>query len=209
MIKGVIVRKLESGDIPRVAEILVEGFKDKFGPIFGPKIEKAPRIVAQDLAREERYRFEGMFVAEEEGKVVGTLGLKSHKDGLGDFLFALRLFWRELGWPQAPRALLGFYLLATPVAEDEAYIEYIAVAAGHRGRGLGRALLAKAEEWARQRGKRCLSLHVSATNTRARSLYERFGFVEKKTESLWLTEWLFGIRKWIYMVKPLNRSALG
>jgi len=204
-----IVRKLESGDIPRVAQILVEGFEDKFGPIFGPKIAKAPRVVAQDLAREEKYGFEGMFVAEEGGEVVGTLGLKSHRDGLGDLLFALRLLWRELGWPQALRAFLGFHLLAISVAEDEAYIEYIAVAAGHRGRGLGHTLLAKAEEWARRRGKRRLSLHVSAANTRARSLYERFGFAEEKTESLWLTEWLFGIRTWIYMVKLLNRSTLG
>jgi len=56
------------------------------------------------------------------------------------------------------------------------HVADLAVASGHDGRGIGRALLAHAEAWAK--GHRCklLTLAVFPGNTRARALYERTGF---------------------------------
>jgi ribosomal protein S18 acetylase RimI-like enzyme len=59
-----------------------------------------------------------------------------------------------------------------------AHLEDLAVAPGHEGRGVGRALLAAAERWADARGCRALTLHVWPDNARARALYEAAGFVE-------------------------------
>ena len=50
------------------------------------------------------------------------------------------------------------------------------VAAGHRRRGVGRALLEQAVEWARGAGVRKLELHVFPWNAPALALYESFGF---------------------------------
>jgi len=50
------------------------------------------------------------------------------------------------------------------------------VAAGHRRRGVGRALLEQAVGWARDVDVRKLELHVFPHNTAAIALYERFGF---------------------------------
>jgi RimJ/RimL family protein N-acetyltransferase len=50
------------------------------------------------------------------------------------------------------------------------------VAASHRRRGLGRALLEQAVEWAREVGVRKLELHVFPWNEPAIALYEAFGF---------------------------------
>jgi RimJ/RimL family protein N-acetyltransferase len=50
------------------------------------------------------------------------------------------------------------------------------VAAGHRRRGIGVALLGCAVEWARDLGVRKLELHVFPHNEAAIALYERFGF---------------------------------
>ena len=50
------------------------------------------------------------------------------------------------------------------------------VAAGHRRRGIGRALLDEAVLWARQVGVRKLELHVFPHNEAALALYARFGF---------------------------------
>jgi len=50
------------------------------------------------------------------------------------------------------------------------------VAASHRRRGIGRALLEAAVEWARDAGVRKLELHVFPYNEPALVLYERFGF---------------------------------
>jgi RimJ/RimL family protein N-acetyltransferase len=53
------------------------------------------------------------------------------------------------------------------------------VAAEHRRRGVGTALLEAAVEWARQAGVRKLELHVFPWNKGAIALYDRFGFVRE------------------------------
>ena len=50
------------------------------------------------------------------------------------------------------------------------------VAAGHRRRGIGRALLEQAVRWARGSGVRKLELHVFPWNEPALQLYDAFGF---------------------------------
>ncbi|WIG56278.1 MAG: hypothetical protein OJF61_002066 [Rhodanobacteraceae bacterium] len=56
------------------------------------------------------------------------------------------------------------------------HIADLAVASGHDGRGIGRALLAHAETWAKQHRCKLLTLAVFPGNARARALYERNGF---------------------------------
>lgn len=56
------------------------------------------------------------------------------------------------------------------------HISDLAVPASHEGRGIGRALLAWAEDWAREHGAAALTLNVFPGNTRARALYERNGY---------------------------------
>ena len=53
------------------------------------------------------------------------------------------------------------------------------VAATHRRRGIGRALLETAVAWARESEVRKLELHVFPWNTAAIALYENFGFVKE------------------------------
>ena len=58
-----------------------------------------------------------------------------------------------------------------------AHISVLAVTAAAEGTGVGRALIACAEDWARRRGLSLLTLNVFAANARARALYERTGFL--------------------------------
>ncbi len=53
------------------------------------------------------------------------------------------------------------------------------VAAAHRRRGIGNALLDAAVEWARAAAVRKLELHVFPHNEAAIALYERFGFQQE------------------------------
>lgn len=57
-----------------------------------------------------------------------------------------------------------------------AHISVIAVSAAAEGTGVGRALMALADEWARLRGLSLITLNVFAHNARARRFYEKAGF---------------------------------
>jgi len=61
----------------------------------------------------------------------------------------------------------------------EIYIEWLAVSASARGRGVGTKLLDWMEATARERGMTTLSLAVIRGN-RAKGLYERKGYVVKE-----------------------------
>jgi GNAT superfamily N-acetyltransferase len=56
------------------------------------------------------------------------------------------------------------------------HIGILVVAEERERRGVGAALMAAAEEWARSRGHTSLTLNVFEGNRRARALYERSGF---------------------------------
>lgn len=58
----------------------------------------------------------------------------------------------------------------------------MAVAASHRGRGVGRALITRAIEHATQRGLTRIELTVHAANTTAQALYASVGFVHEGTQ---------------------------
>ncbi|HET6900032.1 MAG TPA: GNAT family N-acetyltransferase [Vicinamibacteria bacterium] len=77
------------------------------------------------------------------------------------------------------RRRLGFIHVSE---EDDYYggacghIGDIVVAPEARGQGVGRALLAAAEDWARARGYRLITLNVFLDNAGARRTYERAGY---------------------------------
>ena len=60
--------------------------------------------------------------------------------------------------------------------EAHGHIGIIAVAERVEGQGVGAALMGAAEAWARGRGYRTLTLSVFQDKTRARAVYEHFGF---------------------------------
>jgi RimJ/RimL family protein N-acetyltransferase len=108
------------------------------------------------------------------------------------------------GWREAAderrylRAIRRYPNAAVYVAEDEGEIvgrlsvardqhpasSHVAdvglmVAASHRRRGIGTALLDAAVQWGREAGVRKLELHVFPWNGAAIALYERYGFVKE------------------------------
>ncbi len=60
--------------------------------------------------------------------------------------------------------------------EPSSHLEAIAVAEGMAGNGIGRLLLGAIEDRVRERGALSMTLHVFASNTRARGFYEKSGY---------------------------------
>ena len=75
---------------------------------------------------------------------------------------------------------LGFIHIETHTdyftGEEHGHVSDLVVASTAEHRGVGKALMAAAEEWARGLGFRLLSLNVFTENHGARKLYDRLGY---------------------------------
>lgn len=72
--------------------------------------------------------------------------------------------------------IVGNLVLVNPIGVADLGMN---VAASHRGRGVGAALLEAGLDWARRVGAHKVALQHWPWNQRARALYERFGFEEE------------------------------
>lgn len=74
----------------------------------------------------------------------------------------------------------GFIYLTTEsdyfTGDKLGYISDLAVVPKFEGQGVGRLLMSAAEDWAREKGYRVLTLDVFAGNERARRVYEKLGY---------------------------------
>ena len=77
---------------------------------------------------------------------------------------------------------VGYALTATTYSRESGgkvlWLEELYILEEYRSRGLGREFFAFAEEYARRNGYARIRLEVEEDNVRARSLYERLGYVQ-------------------------------
>jgi GNAT superfamily N-acetyltransferase len=80
-----------------------------------------------------------------------------------------------------PGTAVGFVFATTRqdyfTGRPHAHIEVLAVRPAAQGRGIGRTLIGAVEDWARRRGHAHVTLNVFADNTRARTVYQRLGYL--------------------------------
>jgi ribosomal protein S18 acetylase RimI-like enzyme len=197
------VRPARGGDLDTVATILVEGFRTKFEAAFRDRIDRAERIIARTLALEEPRGLPGLFVAELEGQVVGTIALRRRGQPEPPFPPSMGIFFEELGLWAGLRAMFYMSLLDQSFKWDEVYLSDVAVSAPFRRRGVGKAMIAHADKVTRRWNKRALVLHVSVENKGAIRLYQRLGYSEERRQHSLLTRWLLGIGTWVRMRKEV------
>lgn len=71
------------------------------------------------------------------------------------------------------------------VADCFGEIVGLVVAAGHRGRGLGRRLVEEVEHWALARGLGRVSVRSNIVRTESHPFYEQVGYVREKTQHVY------------------------
>ena len=67
-------------------------------------------------------------------------------------------------------------------AETAVLIEGLVIDRSHRGRGIGKLLLARAEQWAIANGCSLVRLRSTATRTEAHKFYQHLGYTIVKTQ---------------------------
>lgn len=150
-----LIREYADGDAAALRVCLVElqEYERRMDDLLAEGREIAARYVEFMLARCAETGGR-VFVAEEGGRVVGFVSV-----------------WARMK--------------SRAIEEREyeyAYVSDLVVLDGYRGRGLGRALLGRAEEHAVSAGATILRIAVLARNAGARALYEGFGFEPRLLE---------------------------
>ncbi len=82
---------------------------------------------------------------------------------------------RVVGW-------VHVYTVATVESPAHAEVGGLVVDEAHRGRGIGRALMERAEAWARDAGLSAVRLRSNVIRAEAHAFYERIGYAPVKTQ---------------------------
>lgn len=191
-------------DIYPILALHGEAFADKFGAAFGANgMARGVEAMAEAWRRQGLPALRGMFVAEADEQIVGTITLRTWEMG-GDNTGAAELaFHQVLGVWGALRSIFALSLLDHQIDRAEGYITDVAVLSEYRRRGVAQAMLARAEEEARIRRKRYVALYVSAKNTGAIALYRQFGFTQRRVRRSLLAGWMLRQHAWLFMRKEL------
>jgi len=202
-----VVRAAEPRDNAAVAELVVEGFLDKFRPVFRGRMDRSAKIMERWVYLEHTLGGVSSLVIECPGpeELVASVGVRIESSQDDEAL--ARGLWkalrRHLGFVRASWAAI---LLSYPryfATSSEAYVERLVVSGKHRNQGMARALLDAAETLAREFGKETVGLHVSEGNVAALRLYESYGYKENSRQRSLLTGYFLGIRDWLYLQKEL------
>jgi RimJ/RimL family protein N-acetyltransferase len=138
----VIIRRAEPGDAQGLAELGDAVGSEPEGWLVTTNGWRSPADERRYLRAIRRYPHAAVFVADDDGQIVGRLSIARDQH---------------------------------PASRHVADLGLI-VAATHRRRGIGTALLNAAVDWARASDVLKLELHVFPWNEGAIILYERFGF---------------------------------
>jgi ribosomal protein S18 acetylase RimI-like enzyme len=200
------VRLAGAEEDPAIASLVVEGFLDKFRPVFGRRMDRSVKVMEKWIRLEHASGGVTSLVIEgyAPGEIAGSVGVRtadSREDVLARGLW--RTLTRNLG---LPRALWATTLLSYPrysSTSSEAYIERLVVSPDFRRQGMARRLLLAAEDLARDSGKVSVGLHVSGNNLAALRLYEGEGYEEVSRQRSLLTGYFLNIKDWLYLQKRL------
>lgn len=198
------LRKATSEDERAIAALVVEGFVDKFRPVFRGRLDRATEIMTRWVALEHAIGGVSSLIIEREHEPVASVGVRT---GHSDDEALSRKLWgvlrEQLGlFPALRSAALLSYPRYNPI-KTEAYVERLVVSEDYKRQGLARNLLYEAESLGRAAGKSSIGLHVSGVNQPALRLYEREGYEETSRQRSRLTGYALGIKDWLYLKKTL------
>ncbi|CAA9440085.1 MAG: hypothetical protein AVDCRST_MAG55-3353 [uncultured Rubrobacteraceae bacterium] len=200
------VRLADAEDDPAIAALVVEGFLEKFRPIFGARMDRSLRVMEKWVTLEHASGGVTSLVTEgySPSELAGSVGVRtapSREDVLACGLW--RSLTRNLGFP---RAMWATTLLSYPRyshTSSEAYVERLVVSPSFQRRGIARGLLSAAEKLAREAGKETVGLHVSGNNLAALRLYEAEGYRQAGRQRSFLTGYFLDAREWLFLQKTL------
>lgn len=159
---------------------------------FGEKLSLAiPKVCDRIKILENSMRLDFAIGAFDGTRLIGLAGFSTDEGSLTAGI-DYRGLLTELGWLRGNRAALVLSLYERTAEQGELLMDGISVDPEFRGRGVGTQLFSSLMELARNRQYSTIRLDVIDTNSGAKRLYSRLGFVEKRTEHFEFLRGLLG-----------------
>lgn len=180
----------------QAARLYWQAFGQKLGRVMGPEAQ-ALRFLHGVIRTDH-----AIAALDEDGTLLGFAGFKTYSGAFagGDYNDLRRVYGF---WGAAWRGTL-LSLLERDLENDRFLLDGICVSDLAQGRGVGTALVGAICAEAQARGYSAVRLDVIDTNTRARALYERLGFVATKQDKIGLLRHVFGFTSSTTMVRLLS-----
>jgi len=154
--------KTDAGDVPRGAEALARAAGISIRPMVAEDVPDVAVLTGQlgypSTEEQVRRRFEAL----RELRFGDVFVAESEPDGV-------------VGW-------LYVALQVTIEGDAGAEVWGLVVDESLRGRGIGKALMARAEDWARERGFRDVSLRTNIIRKETHRFYQSLGYEITKTQ---------------------------
>lgn len=180
----------------RAAELFWEAFRAKLQYVMKPE-NKALEFF--NLVIDSSH---AISASSDDGTLIGIAGFKTQK---GSFMGGeLKELCSVYGWFGGTWRGLVLSLLERPLQSKTLLMDGIFVSKAVRGQGVGTKLLAAIKEKAKSLDCSTVRLDVIDINPRARSLYERQGFVAGNTSNIGFLRHIFGFQKSTTMVFRLE-----
>jgi ribosomal protein S18 acetylase RimI-like enzyme len=179
----------DAGILARLVNIAGEGL-----PLYlWEKLAKpgeSPWLVGRQRALRETggFSYRNAAIIEHDGVAAGVLigyGIGERPEAIG---------------PDMPRLFVPLQELEN-LALDTWYVNVLAVLPEYRNLGFGAQLLDLADRIGSEVGKSGMSVIVADTNTRARRLYERCGYLERERRAMVKEDWITEGREWVLLTK--------
>lgn len=212
MTQSIVVnmRQASLADISRIVAIHADAFHRTFMAAFGRKrYHIGLRVMADVWRRQGAIGLQGMWVAEVDGYVVGTITMRARG---GYWLPASVpvewLFIRSLGLVRGLYALNALSFIEHHIATNELYITDVAVDQQFHRRGVGRAMLMHAIAHAEHQHLGMVSLFVDASNQPALALYQGLGFYVANTHHSLVGWFLLRQMRWLLLRRAVVPVAV-
>ncbi|PNQ81547.1 N-acetyltransferase [Paenibacillus sp. F4] len=143
---------------------------------------------------------------QENEDVVGVLSLKWKWKAPSSSLpetnpISLAPLLKQFGCFNVFKFLTGMHALEYTPAANECYIDHLAIRSSHRNQGIGRRLLAFAQQFTVESGFHALTLHVAYKNQGAIRLYHKLAFEVEQSKynglrHFWFKEPVWHLMSW-------------
>lgn len=199
--------KYSKTDLITIATIIVESFELKINYLWirTKQTDKAIQVIAKTINTDQ------VLVERQDGEIIGIATYQTKAKPLAIDI-SLPVFAAEFGKLRGLSKFIcyKFYKFAQVKLTDEfLHLDLIAVAAAHRGQGVGHKILAQVDEKALDLNKAYVELEVVGSNPKAKRLYNEYGFVDVRHQKMNLCYDLFTKKAGfsdIYILRKYLRS---